>query len=88
LPKCSALRGEEHEAKLLQLAEDQKLLAQPVSTESSGKFDGWAARASTVFGGQLLLSMKSEKSLLLRLRIKLGCIGSLELKWVGGLALL
>ena len=51
MPKCSALREEEHEATLLQLAEDQKLLAQPVSTESSGKFDRWAARASIVFIG-------------------------------------
>ena len=31
------------------MAEDQKLLAQPVSTEYSGKFDRWAVRASTVF---------------------------------------
>jgi hypothetical protein len=78
----------EGDLKLLQLAEDQKLLAQPVSTESSGKFDRWAAGASTVFGGQLPLSMKSGKTLLLCPRIKLGCIGSLELKWGGGLALL
>jgi hypothetical protein len=45
LPKCFALREEEHEAKLLQLAEDQKLLAQPVSTESSGKVDRWGCES-------------------------------------------
>jgi hypothetical protein len=49
---------EKHEKKLLQLAENQKLLAQPVSTESSGRFgrrvSGAGAVLVTVLSGGAL----------------------------------